>query len=285
MGRTIFEAYNDLKKQLQGAGIEDSIFEAKQIIKHITGYSNSQILMKYNEKLTEFQENNLTVIIKQRQVRYPLQYILGKWDFFGRSFFVGPGVLIPRPDTETVIECCKEALKGKEKPQILDLCSGTGCIGITLGAELKESKVICLEKYMEAIDYIIKNIAHNESFNVTPLQGDVFEGTAADGKYDLIVSNPPYVTAHEMTQLQPELAFEPETALLGGEDGLDFYRVITEKYKGALSEGGTLLFEIGAAQGEAVARIMKEQGFTNVEIRKDLAKNDRVVFGTVKGIQ
>lgn len=205
MSKTVFEAYNDLKKQLMGFGIEDYVFEAKQIIKHITGYNNSQILMKYNERLTEFQENNLTVIIKQRSVHYPLQYILGKWDFYGRSFFVGPGVLIPRPDTETVIEQCLKAIKEKENPKVLDLCSGTGCIGITVAAERKDAEVVCLEKYMEAIEYIIKNIAHNETFNAKPLQGDIFESTAAEGRYDLIVSNPTYISAIEMKQLQPEL--------------------------------------------------------------------------------
>lgn len=282
MSRTVFEAYNDLKKQLMGFGIEDYVFEAKQIIKHITGYSNAQILANYTSRLTEFQENNLTVIIKQRQVHYPLQYILGKWDFFGRSFFVGPGVLIPRPDTETVIEQCLKTVKGKENPKILDLCSGTGCIGITLAAECKDAEVVCLEKYMEAIEYIIKNIAHNETFNARPLQGDVFESTAAENKYDLIVSNPPYISAKEMKSLQAELSFEPETALFGGEDGLVFYKAITENYKNSLNSGGTLLFEIGASQGAAVSKILQENGFLNVTVIKDLAEHDRVVFGTVK---
>lgn len=281
MSKTIFEAYNDLKKQLQNAGIEDYVFEAKQIIKHITGYNNSQILMKYDEKLTDFQENNLTVIIKQRTIRYPLQYILGRWDFFGRSFFVGPGVLIPRADTETVIEECLKLLKDKKSPEILDLCAGTGCIGITLAKEISDSKVICLEKYMEAIEYIIKNIAENEAFNARPFQADVYEGAARDKKYDLIVSNPPYVSKREMNGLQPELSFEPQTALLGGEDGLEFYRVIAEKYKDSLLSGGALVFEIGASQGSDVAQIMKTQGFSNIRIIKDLSQNDRVVFGTV----
>lgn len=285
MSKTIFEAYNDLKRQLMNAGIEDYVFEAKQIIKHITGYNNSQILMHYNEHLTEFQQNNLTVIIKQRLVRYPLQYILGKWDFYGRSFFVGPGVLIPRPDTETVIEQCLKSLADKKEPKILDLCSGTGCIGITLAKEISDSKVTCLEKYTEAIEYIIKNIAENEAFNASPLQGDIFEGTASDVKYDLIVSNPPYVSAEEMRGLQPELSFEPETALLGGEDGLDFYKAITDNYKSSLCEGGTLIFEIGAAQAQAVSEIMREAGFSAVTVIKDPAENDRVVFGTVNQVQ
>ena len=101
---TIFEAYNDCKKQLEKAGIEDYVFESKQIIKHVTGYTNAQILTKYTQLLTKFQQDNLTAIIKQRLIRYPLQYILRRWNFFGREFFVGPGVLIPRSDTETLID-------------------------------------------------------------------------------------------------------------------------------------------------------------------------------------
>ena len=119
----IFEAYNKTKKELEAAGIEDYVFEAKQIIKHITGFSNSEILMNYTNRLTEFQSNNLTAIIKQRAIRYPLQYIFGEWAFYGREFFVGPGVLVPRADTETLVGVCLRYLKNSENPAVLDLCA------------------------------------------------------------------------------------------------------------------------------------------------------------------
>ena len=159
---TIFEAYNDCKKQLQAAGIEDYVFESKQIIKHVTGYSNAQILTKYNTPLTQFQQDNITVIIKQRLIRYPLQYIIGRWNFFGREFFVGPGVLIPRSDTETLIDVCLESIKGKENARALDLCAGTGCIGITLKGECPSVDVTLVEKYDEALSYLRKNAEHNK---------------------------------------------------------------------------------------------------------------------------
>ena len=155
---TIFEAYNDCKKQLQAAGVEDYVFEAKQIIKHVTGYSNAQILSKYNTPLTKFQQDNLTVIIKQRLIRYPLQYIIGKWNFFGREFFVGPGVLIPRSDTETLIDAALELVKETESPRVLDLCAGTGCIGITIAGEKPSAEVVLVEKYDEAMRYLNNNI-------------------------------------------------------------------------------------------------------------------------------
>ena len=276
---TIFNAYNDIKKQLKNAGIEDNIFEAKQIIKHITGYSNEQILSGYQNELSGFQEINLQVIMKQRLNRYPLQYILGKWDFYGRPYKVGPGVLIPRPDTETVIEVCLDIID-KEKPSdVLDLCAGTGCIGITIACERKNSNVTLVEKYEEAARYIKENIK-NADGNANVLIGDVFESIGADKKYDLIVSNPPYINEKDMGNLQPEVEFEPPTALYGGEDGLMFYRAIASNYRDSLKSGGSLVFEIGYDQGEAVKDILLALGFKNVKIKKDYSENDRVVFGT-----
>lgn len=277
---TIFNAYNDIKKQLKNAGIEDNIFEAKQIIKHITGYSNEQILSGYQNELSGFQEINLQVIMKQRLNRYPLQYILGKWDFYGRPYKVGPGVLIPRPDTETVIEVCLDIID-KEKPSdVLDICAGTGCIGITIACERKNSNVTLVEKYEEAARYIKENIK-NADGNANVLMGDVFESIGADKKYDLIVSNPPYISEKDMGNLQPEVEFEPPTALYGGEDGLMFYRAIASNYRDSLKSGGSLVFEIGYDQGEAVKDILLALGFKNVKIKKDYSENDRVVFGTV----
>ena len=164
---TIFEAYNSTKKKLEKAGIEDYVFEAKQIIKHITGLNATQILSYYNRNLTEFQENNLTALIHQREVRYPLQYIFGEWDFYGRSFYVGPGVLVPRADTETLIDGAKEYLESIEKPEILDLCAGSGCIGITLAKEFENSDVTLVEKYDEAIRYAEKNKIRNSKISTT----------------------------------------------------------------------------------------------------------------------
>lgn len=284
MAKTIFEAYNGCKKELEAAGIEDFVFEAKQIIKHITGYNNMQILTKYNEKLTVFQENNLTAIIKQRIIRYPLQYIIGEWGFYGHKFYVGPGVLIPRSDTETVVDVCLEHIKKIEKPRILDLCAGSGCIGITLASEKSDAQAVLVEKYDEAARYIRKNIDLNKSDNVSIIIGDVLCGAASEGAYDLIVSNPPYIADADMKQLQPEVRFEPETALAGGRDGLDFYRAIIEKYSLSLSEGGMLVFEVGINQAQSVMLLLENAGFENISSKKDAGGVERVVFGTVKSI-
>ena len=276
---TIFEAYNDCKRQLQAAGIEDYVFESKCIIRHITGYTNAQILTKYTQPLNEFQQNNLTAIIKKRLIRYPLQYIIGKWSFFGREFFVGPGVLIPRSDTETLIDVCLDSIKNNPTARVLDLCAGTGCIGITVKGECPETDVTLVEKFDEALSFTNKNAKYN-NIDVKIEKGDVLKTEGANGLYDLIVSNPPYITDADMKTLQPEVKFEPATALEGGEDGLLFYRHIAKEYKKHLAPNGVMAFEVGANQAEAVCEIMKQNGFKDVQTRKDYCEIDRVVFGT-----
>ena len=279
---TIFEAYNSTKKKLEGAGIEDYVFEAKQIIKHITGLNNMQIMTRYNDKLTEFQENNLVAIIHQREVRYPLQYIFGEWDFYGRAYSVGPGVLVPRADTETVVDTALEFLKTKEKAEVLDLCAGSGCIGITLSKEIKGARVLMVEKYNEAFRYTLKNIQRNVATSAKAIMGDIFEKTGADGRYDLIVSNPPYIPIDEMKDTSPEVKYEPETALIARESGMEFYKAITENYTDSLNVGGMLLFEVGINQSERVSEILKNAGYCDIKTAKDLNGIDRAVYG-IKG--
>ena len=278
----IFEAYNSTKKALQKAGIEDYVFEAKQIIKHITGFSSSEILMNYTNSLTEYQSNNLTAIIKQRELRYPLQYIFGEWSFYGRDFYVGPGVLVPRADTETVIEVCLDYLKDKKEPKILDLCAGSGCIGITLAKEIKDSTCLMAEKFPEAMRYAEKNILRNKAENARVIAGDIFKGAGNEDKYDLIVSNPPYIPEKDTETVSPETKYEPETALLGGADGLEFYRAITENYKGSLKQNGMLCYEVGIGQANAVKEILKTAGFADIGTKKDLNGIERAVYANLK---
>ena len=280
---TIFEAYNEVKKKLQAAGIEDYVFEAKQIIKHITGLSATQILTQYNNKLSLFQENNLTALLRQREIRYPLQYIFGEWDFYGRPFYVGPGVLVPRADTETLIEAALEFLKEKQNPEILDLCAGSGCIGITLAKEMESSNVLMVEKFDEAIRYAKRNIDRNSVSNAEIQKGDIFESAFSDRKFDIIVSNPPYIPQNEMEEISPETKFEPETALLAKENGMQFYKAIINNYKDSLKEGGAIAFEVGINQSERVAKLLEAAGFKNITVKKDLNSIERVVIANIGG--
>ncbi len=274
---TIFEAYNNTKKRLSNAGIQDSVFEAKAIIRHITGFSNNDILTNYMNTLTEFQENNLTAILRQREIHYPLQYIIGQWGFYKYKFNVGVGVLIPRSDTEVLVETASEFLKETENPQILDLCAGSGCIGISLAKDYPDSAVVMVEKYDEAARYIDQNIKLNDAYNTCVLQGDIFEGVGNGAEYDLIVSNPPYIPQSEISDMNEETKFEPQTALLCDGDGLDFYREIVKNYKNSLKLGGMMAFEVGFKQANTVADILKENGFKDIKKIKDYNGIERVV--------
>lgn len=278
----IFEAYNKTKKELEAAGIEDYVFEAKQIIKHITGFSNSEILMNYTNQLTEYQSNNLTAIIKQRAIRYPLQYIFGEWAFYGREFYVGPGVLVPRADTETLVDVCLKYLENTENPAVLDLCAGSGCIGITLALEKADAKVTLVEKFPEAARYAERNIKRHGADNATLICGDVLNGAANDKEYELIVSNPPYVPKNEMETVSPEVHYEPETALFGGEDGLDFYRAVIAEYTKALKPGGMFAFEVGAGEAAAVEALLEDAGLKEINTEKDIGGICRAVYGIKK---
>ena len=275
---TIFTAYNNAKKELKEAGIDAFGFEARQIIRHITGYDNSAIMAKYAEQLTPFQQTMYNDVLRRRKERYPLQYILGEWSFYGMDFYVGEGVLVPRADTETLVDYGLEFLKGKGNAEVLDLCSGSGCIAVAV-AKNCEAKVDAVEKYDTAYGYLEKNIERNKA-NVTPIKDDVYTFNPSK-KYDLILSNPPYISADEMEIIDEETSHEPDTALYGGEDGLTFYRFIAKEYKKHLKSGGALGFEVGFKQSEAVKAILSEQGYKNIGTKTDIDGIQRVVFGTV----
>lgn len=278
---TIFAAYQNAKKELEKAGIEDYGFEARQIIRHVTGLSNADIMAKYNEQLSPLQQTVYNDVISRRKNHYPLQYLLGCWSFYGLEFFVGEGVLTPRADTETAVDVALDFLKDKQGARVLDLCSGSGCIAIAVAAN-SGAKVDAVEKYDEAFAYLEKNIKKNNA-DVTALKEDIFD-FKPDKKYDLIVSNPPYIAADEMDEIDTETSFEPDTALYGGEDGLMFYRFIAEYYKDYIKEGGQIVFEVGFTQAVQVTEILKQNGYTDISIKEDLNGVQRVVYGTLKNI-
>ena len=278
---TIFSAYNQTKKALKDAGITPANFEAKQIIRYVTGYKDSEILTRYNEQLSPLKQTALNAIVNRRLSHYPLQYILGEWSFYGLDFYVGEGVLIPRADTEILVETAIDFLKDKKGAAALDLCSGSGCIAVAISKNT-DTQVDAVEKYGEAFEYLEKNIKRNNA-NVNPILADIFD-YVPDKKYDLIVSNPPYVSAAGMGIIDEENAHEPDSALYGGEDGLIFYHIIAKRYKAFIKRGGMLAVEIGFDQKESVSKIFKLNGYKDVQVKKDYGGNDRVVFGTVEEI-
>lgn len=260
-------------------GVENAGFEARQILGK-AGISPMKILAEPCEKIPPEVCEIVREMTKKRASGYPLQYILGEWEFYGLPFEVGEGVLIPRQDTETLVEIAADFLKTlrENERKTLDLCAGSGCIGITL-AKLFGADVTLVEKSREAFSYLEKNIALNDvKAQCNAVLGDCFDEEKICGEYNLILSNPPYLTEKDMENLQKEVSFEPKTALYGGEDGLDFYRALLRKYPKMLKENGLFAVEIGMGEEKAVAELFRENGL-EPRFAEDLRGIVRVVYG------
>lgn len=281
---TIFECYNQTKQMLKSAGIDDAVFEAKQILYFITKYTSAQIMERYTEELDDVKRSLWLVTVKQRCTGYPLQYILGEWDFYGLRFFVGEGCLVPRSDTETLVDVALEFLKKKSDAEVLDLCAGSGCIGLSVANRFSDTKVTLVEKYDTPFSYMQKNAQRLAENNTELICADIYDWIP-NKKYDLILSNPPYISAEEMSILNREAEHEPQTALYGGEDGLDYYRLILSRYPKYVNDGGMLAVEVGFTQAEAVKTLFSEAGLTDIGVKEDLGGIQRVVFGTVNVVK
>lgn len=274
---TVRDYYINAKNLLQKSGIEDFAYDARLILENVLSIGHNEWLISLNKNISKEKLALLDEKLEKRQNRYPLQYILGEWNFYKYSFKVGEGVLIPRSDTEILVEKCCEYLKTVKQPKVLDLCAGSGCIGISIAKDFPQSAVFAVEKFYSALKYLNKNIEHNNATNVTVIKGDVLLGDASDGVYNLIVSNPPYIPPCEMEIISPETRFEPKTALLGGEDGMLFYKAIVKEYKNSLTKGGMLAFEVGINEDRKVAEILKTADFKNITVTKDFNGINRVV--------
>ena len=217
----------------------------------------------------------------------PLAYVLGEWDFYGLTLQVDKNVLIPRDDTCAVTELAiNQALFMDEDPRILDLCTGSGCIGLAIASRVKDARVTLADVSRDALSVAKKNVAaHKLSGRVSCVQADALQPVPAFlGKFDLIVSNPPYVTGKEMEELPDSVKnYEPHLALYGGEDGLKFYRSIAENYKAALKPGGFLCFEFGMGQGDDICRILEEKGYTILERTRDYNDRERALLAQYGG--
>lgn len=272
---TYREAIGLGEKILTMAGIADVKTDAWMLLEMAAKIDRNYYYMHMDDEITKEQLEEYEWVLKKRSEHIPLQYIVGETEFMGLPFKVNSSVLIPRQDTETLVE---EALKvAKPGMKVLDMCTGSGCIIISILHYGKE-----LEGYASDISRHAINVAkENAKLNhiaVSFETGDLFDHIK--GKYDMIVSNPPYIRTEEITKLMPEVQnFEPFDALDGKEDGLFFYRRIVEQAGDYLNPGGHLLFEIGYDQGQDVSELMEQAGFKNVRVIKDLAGNDRVVTG------
>lgn len=271
------EALREVEARLTAAGCPDADFDAGDLFRLVTG----QDARLADRPLTAEQAAKLEALTARRAAREPLQYLCGSWPFLDFELAVGPGVLCPRADTEVVAEAAAQMLAGVQAPKVLDLCAGTGCLGLGVKRFCPEADVTCVEKSPEAFRYLKKNAASAlKQGTARAVEGDLFNYWQGlpEGELDLIVSNPPYLTAAEMQQLQPEVAREPAMALEAGEDGLVFYRALAEHYQNVLRPGGALALEIGWQQREAVTALLAANGWVDIACRKDYGGNDRCIL-------
>lgn len=273
------QTYVMLKKSLGRCGIEAVAFEAKQLMGFVLQKNPNQIPLELSE-ITPQQQIRLQQLCDKRCQGYPLQYILGEWEFFGYPFVVGEGVLIPRQDTEVLCETALSLLREHPSPRVLDLCSGSGCIAIVLDREISTSQVVALEKSVLAQAYLQKNIARNQSGVIALLDDATAPETDQTG-FDMILCNPPYLNELDVQKLQQEVSHEPIKALYAPGNGYYFYDVLTPIWKKRLNASGWMLFEVGVGQASTVANILMQHQLAEINIVDDLCGIPRVVYGRI----
>ncbi len=253
--------------------------EAFELVKYAFSLTKNDILINPVREIEQERLEFFDSVVQRRKSGYPLQYIIGEWDFYGITFKVNPGVLIPRPETEQIVFQTNNFLKNKKNAVVFDLCTGTGCIGLSIAANNRDCKVYLFDISEAALSCSRENSALAFNKNVTVLDYDIFKGYSHELPLpDVIVSNPPYVTEDEFASLQKEIFFEPKEAIVADGDGLCFYRVLCEKWLPFMKSGGFYMFESGEGQPEKIAEMLKDGSFT-CEIQSDLYGVDRFVSG------
>lgn len=263
--------------KLRPACGDSAAYDADLLIEKAYGISRGELITKLD---TGLDQGTVEPLIERRISGEPTQYILGEWEFYGLPFYVGEGVLIPRQDTEISVERALSLIKDIRSPHVLELCSGSGCIAVAIASARPDARVTAVELYDDALRYLRRNVERN-AVGVEIRKADVLKAPSEFGKYDLIISNPPYINDADMSALPREVRREPQTALAGGEDGLDFYRAIARLWLPLVERGGAVTVEIGYDQGDAVRDIFISSGVDAV-CEKDYSGLDRVIYGTVK---
>ena len=270
------DTYTKLREILSRAEIESPEYESRLIIENVTGMSRASQIANAEAEVKN--EEKMLKMAQKRTEHIPLQYILGSWSFMGFELKVGEGVLIPRDDTEVLVNLCLGFLKDKENPKAVDLCAGSGAISIAL-KRLGNADVTAVELSDKAYNFLLRNI---KGTDIKPFKGDVLECyNSFSEHYDLIASNPPYIKTDEIKTLQTEVGYEPAMALDGGADGLDFYRAIIKNWTPRLKKGGAMAFELGEGQAAPVAEMLRQHGYKSIKTALDLGGTERAIIGTL----
>jgi len=280
---TIAEAIQKAAKELSGHNVPNARLDAELLLRHTLGKDRAWLLAHMQDRLDEQGQSSFEQSIERRILREPLQYITGTQEFWGLPFSVTPDVLIPRPETEFVVEAALKAVSGLDTPVIVDLCTGSGCIAISLAKELPKARIFATDRSDRAVYMARENARKNGvADRIRFLEGDLFgplEEMDLRGRIDGIAANPPYVRSGELTTLQPEVRdFEPETALIAGPEGTEIAERIIHQAPEYLKPGGLLIMEMGIGQAAALRKIIEHtHQFGPIEIVKDLAGIERVI--------
>lgn len=283
MATTYNNLYLDLRAELKRAGDEEATQSARELVCSAAGKTREEFVRDGSLYASPEVEKAARRLVQRHLAGEPVAYLIGEWEFYGLPLDISPAVLIPRPDTEVLATKLIDAARSAGPCRILDLCAGSGCIGLAAAANLPNARVLLGEYDEEALKICRQNIRRsNLTGRVTSMKLDAREKpTRSLGEFKFLVSNPPYIPSADIGTLDASVReHEPRLALDGGEDGLDFYRAICEKWRDALCESGMLFFEVGIGQADQVLRIMRSNGFGDIQIVKDLNSIPRVVYGT-----
>ena len=284
MAITYNNLYLDIRQQLRGSGVEAATLEARELVCFGTGKTREELQRDGGLYASPELESRVRDLTARHLSGEPVAYLIGEWEFYGLPLDISREVLIPRPDTEVLARLAIDYIRTLGECRVMDLCAGSGCIGLAVAAQAPRCRVVLGEYSDGALKICRQNIRRNSlSARVVPMQTNAREKPdRALGEFQCIVSNPPYIPSADIDGLDVSVRdYEPCLALDGGADGLDFYRDICEKWKEALLPGGRLYFEVGLGQADGVLRIMRAQGFGDIQIVKDLHEIPRVVFGTL----
>ena len=286
MAITYNDLYLDIRRRLRAADSGDPTLEARELVAFACGKTKEELLRDGRLYVTPEVEARVRALVQRHLDGEPTAYLIGEWEFYGLPLDISRDVLIPRPDTEVLAGLAIDFVKTQGECRVLDLCAGSGCVGLAVASQCPGSRVVLGELSEGALRICRQNIRRNGlSGRVVPMQMDALAPPPAQlGEFRCLVSNPPYIPAGDIPGLDPSVRdFEPHMALDGGEDGLDFYRNLAGEWKNALSVGGKIFLEVGIGQADDVLRLLRAQGFGDLEITKDLNGIPRVVHGTLWG--
>ena len=286
MAITYNDLYLEIRRQLRAADSGDPTLEARELVAFACGKTKEELLRDSRLYVTPEVEARVRALVQRHLDGEPTAYLIGEWEFYGLPLDISRDVLIPRPDTEVLAGLAIDFVKTQGECRVLDLCAGSGCVGLAVASQCPGSRVVLGELSEGALRICRQNIRRNGlSGRVVPMQMDALAPPPAQlGEFRCLVSNPPYIPAGDIPGLDPSVRdFEPHMALDGGEDGLDFYRNLAGEWKNALSVGGKIFLEVGIGQADDVLRLLRTQGFGDLEITKDLNGIPRVVHGTLWG--